>query len=276
MRVSVQLPEPCCVGETLPLSDAAPIPGADAREALALGRDDVDVWLCFYETLDSPEWRRSFAALLTPEERARHDRLGSPLQQLEHLAAAALCRHALSRYATVDPAAWRFMRGEHGKPHISGPPVEPPLWFNLSGTRGLVACAVSRGSPAIGVDIETIEPTADMLDVAAQFFSTGEVEALSGLAPEEQPGRFFTLWTLKEAYVKARGLGIAAVSLPDIAFALAADGCIGLSVAPSLGDEPAGWRFASLKVSADHLLAVAVRLPAAARLRLRVGVWAPE
>jgi 4'-phosphopantetheinyl transferase len=272
-------PEPgasCGTGRVYRLADLISVPGADEGETLALAPSDVDVWLCFYETLDSPEWRSSFAALLTPEERARHDRLGSPLQQLEHLAAAALCRHVLSRYATVDPAAWRFMRGEHGKPHISGPPVEPPLWFNLSGTRGLVACAVSRGSPAIGVDIETIEPTADMLDVAAQFFSTGEVEALSGLAPEEQPGRFFTLWTLKEAYVKARGLGIAAVSLPDIAFALAADGCIGLSVAPSLGDEPAGWRFASLKVSADHLLAVAVRLPAAARLRLRVGVWAPE
>ena len=258
------------------LADLMRVPGAHEGEALALGPGDVDVWLCFYETLDSPEWRSAFAALLTPEERARHDQLGSPLQQLEYLAAGALCRHVLSRYATVDPAAWRFIPGEHGKPHISGPPVEPPLWFNLSGTRGLVACAVSRGSPAIGVDVETIEPTADMLDVAAQFFSTGEVEALSVLAREEQPGRFFTLWTLKEAYVKARGLGIAAVSLPDVAFALGADGCIGLSLAPSLGDEPAGWRFASLKVSADHLLAVAVRLPAAARLRLRVGVWAPE
>jgi 4'-phosphopantetheinyl transferase len=176
----------------------------------------------------------------------------------------------------VDPGAWRFVPGEPGKPHISGPPVDPPLWFNLSGTRGLVACAVSRGSPIIGVDVETIEPTADMLDVAAQFFSTGEVEALSVLAPDEQPRRFLTLWTLKEAYLKARGLGIPAISLPDVAFALGADGCIGLSLAPSLGDEPTGWRFASIEVSADHLLAVAVRPPAAAPLRLRVGVWAPE
>lgn len=258
------------------LADLMRVPGADEGEALALGPDDVDVWLCFYDTLDDLRWRSAFAALLTPEERARHDRLGAPLQQLEYLAAGALCRHVLSRYAAVDPAAWRFVPGEHGKPYISGPPVEPPLWFNLSGTRGLVACAVSRGSPVIGVDVETIEPTADMLDVAAQFFSTGEVEALSVIAPEEQPGRFFTLWTLKEAYVKARGLGIAAVSLSDVAFALGADGSIGLSLGPSLGDEPADWRFASLKVSADHLLAVAVRLPAAARLRLGVGVWAPQ
>ncbi|HYY84755.1 MAG TPA: 4'-phosphopantetheinyl transferase superfamily protein, partial [Beijerinckiaceae bacterium] len=120
------------------------------------------------------------------------------------------------------------------------------------------------------------EATADMLDVAAQFFSASEAEALRALPPERQPERFFSIWTLKEAYVKARGLGIAAVPLQDFSFALAADGCIGLSLAPSLGDEPAGWRFASVKVSADHLLAVAVRLPAAARLRLRVGVWAPE
>jgi 4'-phosphopantetheinyl transferase len=115
-----------------------------------------------------------------------------------------------------------------------------------------------------------------MLDVAGQFFSADEVDGLRALAQEEKSKRFFELWTLKESYAKARGLGIAALSLPDVAFALGADGSIGLSLAPSLLDDPADWRFASLEVSAEHLLAVAVRLPAAAPLRLRVGVWAPE
>ena len=257
------------------MADLIRVPGAEESSLLALGPPGVDVWLSFYETLDSPKWRSAFAALLTPEERARHDRLRPPLQQLEYLAAGALCRHVLSRYAAVDPAAWRFMPGEHGKPHILGPPVEPPLWFNLSGTRGLVACAVSRATPTIGVDVEVIEATADTLAVAAQFFSASEAEALRALPPDEQPARFFSTWTLKEAYVKARGLGIAAVPLQDLSFALAPDGSIGLSIAPSLADDPAAWQFASIQVSADHRLAVAVRVPAA-QLRLRIGVWAPE
>jgi 4'-phosphopantetheinyl transferase len=249
---------------------------ANEGQPLALGPGDVDVWLCFYDTLDDLPWRSAFAALLTPQERARHDRLGSPLQQLEYLAARALCRHVLSRYAAVDPAEWRFMPGEHGKPHISGPPVAPPLWFNLSGTRGLVACAVSGATPTLGVDVEAVETNDDMLAVAAQFFSAREVDGLRALPLEQQHERFFTLWTLKESYAKARGLGIAALSLTDVAFALAGDGSIGLSLDPRLGDDAVGWRFTSLKVSADHLLAVAARLPAAAPLRLRVGTWTPQ
>jgi 4'-phosphopantetheinyl transferase len=266
----------CRVGETLRLSDAVAIPDARHDGPLALAPGGVDVWLCFYDTLDAPAWRAAFAALLTPEERARHDRLGSPQQQLEFLAGAALCRHVLSRYAPVDPAAWRFVAGEHGKPHIAEPPGEPPLWFNLSGTRGLVACAVSRATSTIGVDVETVDPTADMLDVAAQFFSASEAQALRALSPEEQPERFFTLWTLKESYVKARGVGIAAIPLQEFTFDLAADNSIRLSLAPSLGDEAAGWQFASIRVSADHLLAVAARLPGGKPLRLRMATWTPE
>jgi 4'-phosphopantetheinyl transferase len=268
----------CRVGEILRLSEAVAIPDArhDGPLALALAPGGVDVWLCFYDTLDAPAWRDAFAALLTPEERARHDRLGSSQQQLAFLAGAALCRHVLSRYAPVNPAAWRFVAGEHGKPHIATPPVEPALWFNLSGTRGLVACAVSRATPTVGVDVEVVEPTADMLDVAAQFFSTSEAQALRALPPQEQPERFLTLWTLKESYVKARGLGIAAVSLQDVAFDIRTDGSIGLALAPSLGDEAAGWHFASIRVSAHHLLAVAARLAGAATLRLRVATWVPD
>jgi 4'-phosphopantetheinyl transferase len=182
----------------------------------------------------------------------------------------------LSRYAPVDPAAWSFAAGEHGKPRIAAPPVEPALWFNLSGTRGLVACAVSPATPTIGVDVEVVEPMADMLDVAAQFFSGAEVEALRALPAQDRAERFFMLWTLKESYVKARGLGIAAMPLPDVAFDLGTDDSIGLALAPRLGDEASAWQFACVRVSADHLLAVAARLAGAAPLRLRMATWVPD
>lgn len=266
---------PCRVGETLQLSDAGAIPNPRDDGLLVLGPDHVDLWLCFYDTLDAPAWRATFAALLTPEERARHDRLASPELKLELLAAAALCRHALSRYAPVAPAEWRFSPGEHGKPAIAAPRVEPPLWFNLSGTRGLAACAVCRATQTVGVDVERLEHTADMLEVAAQFFSTREADALRALAPEQQGERFFSIWTLKEAYVKARGLGIAAVPLRDFTFDLSAS-AIGLSFEPGLDDDASAWRFASIRVSADHVVAVAARLGPSAPLRVHVATWVPE
>lgn len=264
------------VGAVSALSDVAPIAGAGAGGPIALDPGDVDVWLCFHETLDAPRWRDAFAALLTPQERARHDRLGSPELKLEFLAGAALSRNALSRYAPVAPADWRFVAGEHGKPAVGSPRVDPPLWFNLSGTAGLVACVVSRATATVGVDVEKLNATSDMLEVARQFFSPREAEALRALPPDAQAERFFAIWTLKESYVKARGLGIAAVPLQAFAFDLGRDGSIGLSFEPGLAEDAAAWRFASIRVSADHLLAVGARLEGAAPLRVRIATWAPE
>jgi 4'-phosphopantetheinyl transferase len=128
----------------------------------------------------------------------------------------------------------------------------------------------------VGVDVEKLDATPDMLDVARQFFSTAEAAALGALAIEEQAERFFAIWTLKESYVKARGLGIAAVPLQAFTFDLGRDGSIGLSFEPGLDDDAGAWRFATIRVSADHLLAVAARLGEAGAPRVRVATWVPR
>ena len=66
--------------------------------------------------------------------------------------AHALARLTLSRYAPVPPEAWSFSLGEHGRPEIEGPSDAGRLRFNLSHTRGMVACAVVRELD-IGVDV---------------------------------------------------------------------------------------------------------------------------
>jgi 4'-phosphopantetheinyl transferase len=113
----------------------------------------------------------------------------------------------LSTYADVDPADWKFRAARHGKPNISAPKKFGSLRFNLTHTRGLVICLVSR-SREVGVDAEEISRKVDVDQVARHFFSKREQAALAVLPAPRRKRRFFEFWTLKEAYLKARGRGL--------------------------------------------------------------------
>src|SRR5690606_16111721 len=100
---------------------------------------------------------------------------------------------------------WKFEISRHGRPTIVGENLLN-LQFNLSKSSGLVVCAITRDA-VVGVDVENIRRRAPV-DVADTFFAPGEVAALRALPLEQQPERFFEYWTLKESYIKARGLGL--------------------------------------------------------------------
>ena len=107
-------------------------------------------------------------------------------------------------------------RNVHGRPEILDRPAGvPDLRFNLSHTDGLIACAVTIGRE-VGVDVEHVGRRLTH-DIAGRFFAPREVADLKSLPVAEQPRVFFDYWTLKEAYIKARGFGLA-LPLGDFAF----------------------------------------------------------
>ena len=114
-------------------------------------------------------------------------------------------RSVLSHYAPLAPTAWRFTRGEHGKPVLVDPPR--PLAFNLSDSVDWLVCAVTAGTP-VGVDIEYCDPERDVMKLARRFFRSAEIAALEALTREQQLARFYDYWTLKEARVKAHGVAL--------------------------------------------------------------------
>ena len=83
----------------------------------------------------------------------------------------------------------------------------PALAFSLTHTRGLVACAVTRGH-AVGIDVEGIRPVPSAQHIADTRMTASEAASLASCAPEDLETRFLELWTLKEAYSKALGLGL--------------------------------------------------------------------
>jgi 4'-phosphopantetheinyl transferase len=233
------------------------VPPVSVDETLAGAPGIVDVWCYFYEGIDDPALLASHDALMTPAERARHGRFVFEKDRRLFLATRALVRTVLAAYAPIEPAAWRFAEGAHGKPYIEGPRVAPRIHFNLTNTPGLVACAVSVAHEELGVDAEYLERRGETVSIADSFFSDFEVRALRALPLAEQQRRFFSYWTLKESYIKARGHGLA-LPLDQFSFHLGDGGEIGITFDPRLGDEPARWRFALVDASPAHLLAVGV------------------
>lgn len=221
----------------------------------ALGPRDVHVWLCVPEQIADEGLLGRYRALLSDEERTRAARFRFDEHRHQFCVAHALVRASLSRYADVEPDAWQFSVGERGRPEIVAAPGVPPLRFNLSHAPGLVACAVALARD-VGVDVEDATRRTDTDAIAQRYFAPSERRDLA--RPGVGRDRFFELWTLKEAYVKARGLGIAA-ALEKISFALEPGAPIRIGFEAGFDDDPAGWQFALHRPTPRHVLSVAVR-----------------
>lgn len=148
-------------------------------------------------------------ALLDADERARYRQLRFAEDRRLFLSAHVLVRRALSLYAAVEPADWRFTSLAHGRPEIAAPALPVRLRFNLSHTAGLAACVVSVDADC-GVDVECIAARRNLPGIAARVFAQQERCDLAARADRaDYVDRFYIYWTLREAWYKALGTGLA-------------------------------------------------------------------
>jgi 4'-phosphopantetheinyl transferase len=219
-----------------------------------LAPDRVHIWYHLTEELDETGVARA-SAILSDSERLRGQRFLFARDRRDFVAAHALTRLALSRYGSLAPAQWRFQEGAEGKPSLAADDRTPPLTFNLSHTHGLVACAIAPGVD-VGIDVERVDRRVAAEEIATRFFSAGERADLARCPAEERARRFFELWTLKEAYIKAIGKGLSH-SLNTFGFALNEPGSIGFVPPPDV--DMAAWQFALFAPTELHAIALAVR-----------------
>lgn len=181
------------------------------------------------------------APLLDAGERERAALFRNDENRVAYICAHGLLRRSLSEAAPQTAAAdWRFDRDGRGKPFVRPPGPTPP--FSLTHCRGLAACAVFRpdarppaahnsaahnpdahdpaSGDVVGIDAESLDRRLSPLPLAQRFFAPAEAAALAALSDVEERRRaFLRLWTLKEAFVKATGTGIAD-SLQSFSFTL--------------------------------------------------------
>lgn len=138
------------------------------------------------------------------EKALRLERFHRDADFLRGLLGELLVRNRISERTGLAPRSLVFATGESGKPYLTG---HPHLHFNLSHSGSWVVCAIDEAP--IGIDVEEIRPVDP--DVAGRFFTASEQRLTLHGGEAARLDQFFTLWTLKESYVKMTGQG---VSLP--------------------------------------------------------------
>ncbi len=214
----------------------------------------IDLWCTYISEIRKDSLWPRYDALLSGEERARQARFRFAADQRRFLVTRALVRTVLSRYAAVRPQDWCFCAGPHGRPAISAPSPVPALEFNISHSSDLVMLGITSGR-ALGIDAESFEAREADIDGLDRYFAPQESAALLALPPAARRRRFFELWTLKESYIKARGLGLA-IALDAFRFELTGERGLALHMRPQLGDSPRGWRLWQLEPRCGYLAAV--------------------
>jgi len=230
---------------------------------LALPDDTVDIWLAVDAHFQSAGVQAELVALLTRGDSERMRRLHLETHRRQFVLTRALQRQALSAYADVLPAQWEFQASAEGRPMLAGAFEHTGLHFNLAHADGVVAMAVCRHA-RVGVDVEKLGRAP--LAVAERYFSPAEAAQLRALPPDAQPRRFLQLWTLKEAYLKAIGTGLAG-GLGRMSFLFAAADNFQFERADEA--DAARWQFRQFEIGPEHVLALAV-LPTAGDGPLRV------
>jgi 4'-phosphopantetheinyl transferase len=231
---------------------------------------DVCVWCAFCDEIRDEALLGEYERLLSADERERRSRFVFPHDRHRFLVTRALVRTVLSRYADVAPADWTFIVNPYGRPEIA--PRHPGagmLSFSVSHTPGLVVLGVGHGR-ALGVDTEHVGGRRAPQGVAERFFAPAEVAALRALSEADQQRRFFEYWTLKEAYVKARSIGLS-LPLREFAVRYIGERGVALSVDGEVADAESPWQLWQFSVAEDYLVAVCTGRtePGHARLVLR-------
>ena len=174
---------------------------------LVLPDDEVHVWRA--DLVRAAAKLDELTAVLNAEEREKARRFRFERDRAAYIAGRGILRTLLGRYLHRAPAEFQFQYNAHGKPSLMSATGENSPRFNLSHSHGWALYAFARGAE-LGVDVELIRAEFALREkIAERFFSSREVAALRTLPADQQPAAFFDCWTRKEAYLKARGDGLA-------------------------------------------------------------------
>jgi 4'-phosphopantetheinyl transferase len=140
---------------------------------------------------------------LSPSEQERAVRFVFPRDARRYRAAHAALRRLLALHCGLS-AQSEFEIGDHGKPRLKGRTAGE---FNLSHSGGRALIGIGSGD-GIGVDIELLRAVDDVWPMAEQNFSADEYAALRRAPPVALAQAFLSIWTRKEACLKAAGVGL--------------------------------------------------------------------
>jgi len=157
------------------------------------------LWLADTAPLDL-DWFAAGAGWLNEAERQRHARFARAERRRQFVAGRVLLRMALGALLDMSPREV-LLRERPGNAPAFSFPAFPGIGLSISHSRQWVACAVSLDGP-VGLDIECIDPTRDVLAIAEQAFGLEAAGQLGSLDPTERVDAFYRMWCRYEARIK--------------------------------------------------------------------------
>lgn len=216
-------------------------------------QDRIDLWLAECNELVDSYLLDHHHKLLSDQEREREASFRFETDRVRYRVTRALVRTVLSKYVPLRPEDWCFLENAHGRPFIANEtPEAKVLSFNVAHSGTVIVLAILKMAN-VGVDIERSKGKRSLIEVAERYFSKTELASLRALPETEQLRRFFECWTLKESYIKARGLGLS-LPLDQFSFDLETPGTI--SFRTENDDDPARWRFWLAEYFEEYLVSV--------------------
>src|SRR5215475_2370395 len=239
---------------------------ANMNQIIPLTPAEIHLWLTFYDEITERRLHSAYRELLNPAEKGREPRFYFERDRRRYLIRRALVRTVLSRYVSIHPKEWVFSTNAYGRPDIVNAQARDAcLSFNISHTHSLIVLGVTKRRE-LGVDVENLRAHEVSIDLADHFFAPQEVAALTAAPPQQQQYRFFEYWTFKEAYIKARGMGLS-LPLDKFSFHYPDDHAVELAIHPELADDPARWQFWQFRPTSEYLVAICAE---------RVGAQSPS
>jgi len=238
-------------------------------------QDSIDLWWVPVPDVSVTSLYSHYHYVLSAEENQRFLSQRLPKGQLQFLITRIVLRYLFSVYhPETQPAQWIFLKSETGRPQLDM--SQSLLQFNLTHTGKLLLIAIT-GSGAPGVDAEVLGRNAGVAEIAQRYFSKAEALQILDAAPELRNEFFLRFWTLKEAAVKATGLGLSralrrfSFTSPMTKYFLFTDDC------SRAGDEDMKFDFWSTTVD-QHVVGVCLTTPAyksveEVRINSRQLVW---
>jgi 4'-phosphopantetheinyl transferase len=166
----------------------------DDAVALYYGHVDVD------KDKSDHCWR-----MLDQLEQAYVRSLRNELQQKRYIEVHGRLRQLLSGILDQAPEKLVIEKTAFGKPYLA---EHPELVFNLSHSANDYIIGVGKNC-SIGVDIEHYNPRANFSGLVSKCFADEEIQYWNSLPEDQKKRAFYSLWTRKEAFVKAVGRGLA-------------------------------------------------------------------
>ena len=183
--------------------------------------NEVHIWIGNLKTMPCLSKAKSRMHILNNDEISSLFDYPFIKQRNIFLLSRVMLRDILSFYLKISPEDVRFSKNEYGKPFILNESKES-IYFNLSHSNNCVALAISNTS-SVGVDIEYFNRDIEINSIIDYYFSKKEKKYLSYFDETQKKHNFYKMWTLKEAYIKSRGIGLSEEIIKNLDFYIKRD-----------------------------------------------------